>query len=166
MLIVFIIGGVLLGVIGLVFDSFGEHRARESFEIAGVVFCVFGFIGAIICFVVALIALSYYNDTRSTVAEKVRVCELCKKELLAELDSTIADYCGYESDFYEQYKNNPEKAIFNLYPMLKGDAFYSAKFECIQSYNKRIMDLMMERVELKSYKLWLGDLDWLYGKDE
>lgn len=121
------------------------------------------FLGSVIGF---FFLLDGYNGTRSTIDGKIAVCKESKSELIQELDGTIADYCGYESDFYKEFKQNPEKALFVVYPKLKGDEMFLNKMNAIQEYNKRIMNLKMNKVELKSYKLWIGDMDWLYGSEE
>ena len=121
------------------------------------------FLGSVIGF---FFLLDGYNGTRSTIDGKIEICKESKSELIQELDGTIADYCGYESEFYKEFKQNPEKALFAVYPKLKGDDLFVSKMQAIQEYNKCIMKLKMEKVNLKSYKLWIGNMDWLYGGEE
>lgn len=166
MLVVFIIVGVLLLVGGIVAGIIGDLRNGNALFVSGTISAITGFFMLVISSIVFFCYLDGYNEIRSTVNGKIEVCEQCKAELLQELESTIADYCGYESDFYKEFKYNPEKAAFSLYPVLKGNDLYFSKMKSIQSYNDSIMKLKMEKVELKSYKLWLGDLNWLYGKED
>ena len=156
--------GVLLIVLCVVcaYKSDGD----DALDALSVLFGLLGgalLIGTVVSF---LVCLSNYNEIRSTVEGKITVCEESKSELIQELDGTIADYCGYESEFYKEFRQNPEKALFAVYPKLKGDSLFASKMQAIQEYNKRIMKLKMEKVELKSYKLWIGDVDWMYGGKE
>ena len=144
-------------------------RKSDGEDTAGVLAVIFGLLGGILFFVSVVaffILLDGYNETRSTIDGKIAVCEESKSELIQELDGTMADYCGYESEFYKEFKQNPEKALFAVYPKLKGDSLFISKMQAIQEYNKCIMKLKMEKVNLKSYKLWIGDMDWLYGGEE
>ena len=166
MLVVLIVVGFLLLVGGIVAGGIGDSRNSSVLFVSGTTSAVIGFFMLMISLIVFFCYLDSYNEIRSTVNGKIEVCEQCKAELLQELESTIADYCGYESDFYKEFKCNPEKAAFSLYPELKGNDLFASKMQAIQEYNKCIMKLKMESVDLKSYKLWLGDVDWLYGKED
>lgn len=166
MLVVFIVAGVLLLVGGIVAGIIGDSYNNDILCVSGIISGVIGFFMFVGSSVAFFCYLDTYNDIRSTINGKIEVCEQCKVELLQELDSTIADYCGYESEFYKEFKHNPEKAAFTLYPELKGNDLYLSKMRSIQSYNDDIMKLKMEKVNLKSYKLWIGDMDWLYGSEE
>lgn len=166
MLVVFIVIGVLLLVGGIFAGVIGDSCNSDRLSVLGILSSIIGFLMLLISSIAFFSYLGDYNDIRSTINGKIEVCEQCKVKLLQELDSTIADYCGYESDFYKEFKYNPEKAVFNLYPALKGNDLYLSKMRSIQSYNDDIMKLKMRKVELKSYKLWLGDINWLYGKED
>ena len=166
MLVVLIVVGVLLLVGGIFVGVIGDSCNSDRLSVLGILSSIIGFPMLLISSIAFFSYLGDYNDIRSTINEKIEVCEQCKVKLLQEVDSTIADYCGYESDFYKEFKYNPEKAAFNLYPALKGNDLFASKMQAIQEYNKCIMKLKMESVDLKSYKLWLGDLDWLYGKED
>ena len=166
MLVVLIVIGVLLLVGGIVAGGIGDSRSSNVLFVSGTISAIIGFFMLVICSIAFFCYLDSYNEIRSTINGKIEICEQGKAELLQELDSTIADYCGYESEFYKEFKHNPEKAAFSLYPALKGNNLFASKMQAIQEYNKCIMKLKMESVDLKSYKLWLGDLDWLYGKED
>lgn len=157
---------VLLIVLCVIFVRKNKNSYNDTDEVLLMLFGLLGgtlFLGSVIAF---FAILSNYNDIRSTVEGKVAVCKESKSELIQELDGTIADYCGYESDFYKEFKQNPEKALFAVYPKLKGNDLFVSKMYAIQKYNECVMKLKMEKVNLKSYKLWIGDMDWLYGGEE
>ena len=157
---------VLLIVLCVVCARKSDDSFDDTAETLSILFGLLGgglFLGSVIGF---FFLLGDYNETRSTIDGEIAVCKESKSELIQELDGTISDYCGYESEFYKEFKQNPEKALFAVYPKLKGNNLFISKMQAIQEYNEYIMKLKMQKVELKSYKLWIGNMDWLYGSEE
>lgn len=137
---IFIVCLVLLLISSLIGNKASGSYAWDNLFIVCVVFGVVSFFGILGTGIGFFVLLDEYNDIRSTVDEKISVCEQGKSDVLAELDSVIMSYTGYESDFYREYKLNPEKAAFSLYPQLKGDSLYESRMKAVQSYNEE-MDL-------------------------
>lgn len=157
---------VLLIILCVVCARKSDDSSDDTAETLSVLFGLLGGILLLASVVEFFLFLDDYNEIRSTINGKIAVYKESKSELIQELDGVIADYCGYESEFYKEFKQNPEKALFAVYPKLKGDNLFISKMQAIQEYNKHIMNLKMEKVNLKSYKLWIGNMDWLYGDEE
>jgi hypothetical protein len=166
MVMLYLLFGISILLIVLCVVCARKSGGEDTAEVLSVLFGLLGGILFFVSVVAFFIFLDGYNETRSTIEGKIAVCEESKSELIQELDGTIAYYCGYESEFYEEFRQNPEKALFAIYPKLKADNLFVSKMQAIQEYNKCIMNLKMEKVDLKSYKLWIGDMDWFYGREE
>ena len=139
---------ILLGVFALmiiagIFISFDELMG-------------FGFVGFAVFLIIVVIALYNYNDTKSTVNEKITVLEQRNEEVLVQVEPVVNKYLEYESSTLKEFKVDASKIIaLSMYPELKGNEMLQEQLTIIKENQKGITKLKLEKAGLKAYKLWL-----------
>ena len=115
-----------------------------------------GFAGFAIFLITTVIALWCYNDTKSTVNERITVLEQRNEEVLAQVEPVVNKYLEYESSTLKEFKVDASKIIaLSMYPELKGNEMVQEQLAIIKENQKVITELKLEKAGLKAYKLWL-----------
>lgn len=115
-----------------------------------------GFLGFAVFIITVVIALYSYNDTKSTVNEKIAVLEQRNEEVLAQIEPVVNKYLEYESSTLMGFKVDASKVIaLSMYPELKGNEMVQEQLNIIKGNQSAITKLKLEKAGLKAYKLWL-----------
>lgn len=115
-----------------------------------------GFAGFAIFLITTVIVLWCYNDTKSTVNERITVLEQRNEEVLAQVEPVVNKYLEYESSTLKEFKVDASKVIaLSMYPELKGNEMVQEQLAIIKENQKVITKLKLEKAGLKAYKLWL-----------
>jgi hypothetical protein len=116
-----------------------------------------GFYGfSAILFVITLIVLACYNETKSTCDKRIAVLEERNEVVLKQVEPIVNKYLLYESETLEKVKVNSENVIaLSMYPELKGNEFLKSQIDIVMKNQDEITKLKLSKAELNMFKLWI-----------
>ena len=114
---------------------------------------VWYFLSAIF-FIIALISLTSYNETKSTCDRKIAVLEEKNELVLKQIEPIVSGYLTYESETLKEISSENVIALFK-YPELKGNEMLKSQIDIIIKNQDEITKLKLSKAELNQFKLWI-----------
>lgn len=149
MLLVFLAIGIILLVVGYIFD---DNCICEPF--AGPLIGLGG--GATIILAVLFIGINLICLINGrTLDEKIAMYECENAAIEEEINTLVENYMKYETDTYESLKGEDGITLISLYPELKADTLVNQQCELYISNKEQITSLKEEQINLSNYKFWL-----------
>ena len=136
---------IILLIIGFI-----SFRSYDGY--VGIGFYVF----SAIFFVITLIVLACYNETKSTCDKRIAVLEERNEVVLKQVEPIVNRYLLYESETLEKVKVNSENIIaLSMYPELKGNEFLKSQIDIVVKNQDEITKIKLSKAELNMFKLWI-----------
>ena len=87
--------------------------------------------------------------------EQINIYSEENTKIEQEVDLIVKNYLQYETDVYENFKNESGIVLIQLFPELKGNEVVNRQLDILQENNKQIKELKSKKASLSAYKWWL-----------
>lgn len=142
----------MLFILTIILLIIGFISFRSYDENVGIGFYIF----SAIFFVITLIVLACYNETKSTCDKRIAVLEERNEVVLKQVEPIVNRYLLYESETLEKVKVNSENIIaLSMYPELKGNEFLKSQIDIVVKNQDEITKIKLSKAELNMFKLWI-----------
>ena len=142
----------MLFILTIILLIIGFISFRSYDEDVGIGFYIF----SAIFFVITLIVLTCYNETKSTCDKRIAVLEERNEVVLKQVEPIVNRYLLYESETLEKVKVNSENIIaLSMYPELKGNEFLKSQIDIVVKNQDEITKIKLSKAELNMFKLWI-----------
>lgn len=126
-----------------------------DFYSPGFVFPIFLYGGALLATIIASIVLGVAVSSEKALFKKIEIYSEENTRLERSIDDIVKNYLLYETDVYEQFKNDDSTVLIQLFPELKANELVMKQMEIIQANNDQIKELNSQIADLSTSKWWL-----------
>lgn len=126
-----------------------------DFDSPGFVFPIFLYGGALLATIITSIVLGVAVSSEKALFKKIEIYSEENTRLERSIDDIVKNYLLYETDVYEQFKNDDSTVLIQLFPELKANELVMKQMEIIQANNDQIKELNSQIADLSTSKWWL-----------
>ena len=143
---------VVLLIVGIFICFISDYS--EGLEVTGSLLSIFSFVD-IIASIIAAIIIGVTVSSEKALNGKIEIYLEENTRLEQSVDSIVKNYLLYETDVYEQFKNDESTVLIQLFPELKANELVMKQMEIIQTNNNQIKELNSQIADLSTAKWWL-----------
>jgi Na+/melibiose symporter-like transporter len=149
---------ILLGlfIVCAVFFGIMQSVNGDSFDDGFFIMSMILVILSIVIFVITLITLSCYNETKATADKQILILEEKNEIVLKQIEPLIEKYLSYENETLSKFKVDVNNLVaLSMFPELKGNEFIKSQIDVVIKNQDEITKLKLSKAKLNAYKLWL-----------
>lgn len=110
---------------------------------------------ALLATIIFSIILGVAVSSEKALFKKIEIYSEENTRLEQSIDDIVKNYLLYETDVYEQFKNDESTVLIQLFPELKANELVMKQMEIIQANNDQIKELNSQIADLSTSKWWL-----------
>ena len=115
---------------------------------------VFSAVATVVAFVMLLVAAVQVSSEKAF-NRKIEIYQEENTRLEQSIDSIVQNYLRYETDLYEQFKNESSIVLIQMFPELQGKDLVMQQLAVLQGNNQDIKSLKSRIADLSTWKFWL-----------